>query len=521
VLGTDFTRTVRAAQAGDVEAFVRLWRDANPVLVRYLRVVGHDDPYDGACEGWVTVVRGLPDFRGDEAAWWVWLLQCARMRAQDGVLRRAWGSVPAGARGRGLPAGDVDPLEVDDLYGSGAENPRRRGLGDTLSALRSLPLGQGEVLLLRLALGLSVHETGLVVQSDDATVRRLEDRGLERLAVSRELLGWSLDAPPTPAELADERVVLGRYRAMPVTTRRTRVVAIGGLPAADRAARRAAARGRAGRRGETDARGRARSRGVARQSRAAAVTIAAVSASVMSLGGLSAAAYVGALPAPVQDVMHRAIGAPAAGQRPGAGSAAPQAGPTSAHGSATRPAATAAAAPGLCRAWAADKAKGTSRDSSVAFRNLATAAGGAGKVETYCVSVLVTAGPTAGTTTGTPGSGQPSTGATAPGPSATKPVTPNPNSTRTGAPNPNSTRTATPRPKPTRTSTPNSRSTQSGAPTRAGSTAPEGTSDTTAPRSGKADSSAPGTEQGTQQGTEQGTQLRAPRSGATDAVTTR
>ena len=48
VLGTDFARTLRAAQAGEEDAFARLWRDANPAMIRYLRVVGHDDPYDEA-----------------------------------------------------------------------------------------------------------------------------------------------------------------------------------------------------------------------------------------------------------------------------------------------------------------------------------------------------------------------------------------------------------------------------------------------------------------------------------------
>src|SRR6476661_8211738 len=93
VLGTEFALTLRAAQAGEEDAFARLWRDANPTMIRYLRVVGHDDPYDEACEGWITVVRGLPGFAGDELAWRVWLLACARQRAEESTLRRAWGSV--------------------------------------------------------------------------------------------------------------------------------------------------------------------------------------------------------------------------------------------------------------------------------------------------------------------------------------------------------------------------------------------------------------------------------------------
>jgi DNA-directed RNA polymerase specialized sigma24 family protein len=429
VLGTEFTRTLRAAQAGDAQAFTRLWRDANPVIVRYLRVVGHDDPYDGACEGWVTVLRGLLSFRGDEAAWWVWLLQCARMRAQDGTLRRAWGSsAPALTRPRcsttDAADGEVDPLDVDDLDAPGGGGGAHRGLSDTLSALRGLPLGQGEVLVLRLGAKLSVHDAGQVVQSDDVTVRRLEDRALERLEVDRELLGWSLDAPASPAELADERVVLSRYRAIPITHRRgVRTVAVGG----------------AGSLGAVRPHRTTPGSGMARQSRAAAIAIAATSASVVSLGGITAAAYVGALPDPVQEVMHRAIGAPAPGERPQAGpGGAIGVGPTSARsGSSGRgPDATAAATAGLCRAWGEDKANGVARDLSTAFRNLVGVAGGAGQVDAYCADVLAA-----------------STGPQAPNPSSTK----RPAATKTNSPATNSTKS----PAATKTNAPNTNSTRS------------------------------------------------------------
>ncbi|NNM45365.1 RNA polymerase sigma factor [Knoellia koreensis] len=305
MLGHDFARTMRAARAGDDDAFARLWRDANPTLVRYLRVVGHDDPYDGACEAWVGVVRALPDFDGDEGAWWVLLLSRARMRAQEGTLRRAWGSI--GDVGAGVPAqvvdGDlVDPIDLDDLDKLGPEEQWRGALSDALSAMRDLPLGQGEVLLLRLAAGLSVSQTGLVADLDEVAVRRLEDRGLDRLAVDRELLAWSLAAPVTPGELADERVVLGRYRALGLT------------PAPDRDSALLARARRAPRAGEQRTRSGSAARGaaaVARRSRSAVVALAALSTCAVSLGGLSAAAYVGVLPDPVQEVMHRAVGAPA------------------------------------------------------------------------------------------------------------------------------------------------------------------------------------------------------------------
>ena len=81
----------------------------------------------------------------------------------------------------------------------------------------------------------------------------------------------------------------------------------------------------------------------------------------MSVGGLSAAAYVGVLPAPVQKIAHDVVGAPAPAdptvKAPSTGSAGGRAVPTVGVGPDAT--ATAKAAPGLCRAWSADKASGT------------------------------------------------------------------------------------------------------------------------------------------------------------------
>jgi len=133
VLGAGFKRVLRAAQAGDEAAFVRLWRDANPVMTRYLRVAGLDDPYDAACEGWITVVRGLPGFQGDETAWRLWVLACARVRAEESSLRRSWRSVTVLPGVWSEPGGE--PLELDDLETTG--ELAHRGVNDSIAAIRA------------------------------------------------------------------------------------------------------------------------------------------------------------------------------------------------------------------------------------------------------------------------------------------------------------------------------------------------------------------------------------------------
>lgn len=120
---------------------------------------------------------------------------------------------------------------------------------------------------------------------------------------------------------------------------------------------------------------------------------------LFALGGTAAAAYTGALPDGLQSVAHQVIGAPAAPTR----TVLPREDPTpsgtptattSASGSASvltpvGPDASGPAAYGLCTAWTAHQANGTTPDeNSVAFKNLATAAGGADKIAAYCTTVL-------------------------------------------------------------------------------------------------------------------------------------
>jgi hypothetical protein len=124
----------------------------------------------------------------------------------------------------------------------------------------------------------------------------------------------------------------------------------------------------------------------------------AAAASAATLGGAAAVAYTGALPAGPQNFAHHTIGAPAADdtgndtlttasgdtdtdEDTAATDVEPTAEPTS---SPVGPDATGHAAFGLCRAY---QAHGSKSDKSVAFRNLATAAGGAGNIAAYCAGI--------------------------------------------------------------------------------------------------------------------------------------
>jgi len=111
-----------------------------------------------------------------------------------------------------------------------------------------------------------------------------------------------------------------------------------------------------------------------RLSRPLLVKAATAAAAFLSLSGIAAAAYAGALPAPVQQLAHDAIGAPPPGPQPAIT-------PSSAG-----PATSGGPAYGLCTAWAHAKAHGTRKQQAAAFGRLAAAAGGPSKVTAYCAT---------------------------------------------------------------------------------------------------------------------------------------
>ena len=94
---SEFDRTLRAAQAGDEAAFVRLFRDVQPVLLRYLTALGGPLAEDAAADTWVSVVRGLGDFSGEEDGFRAWVLTIGRALLVDAQRRAARTPVPVDA----------------------------------------------------------------------------------------------------------------------------------------------------------------------------------------------------------------------------------------------------------------------------------------------------------------------------------------------------------------------------------------------------------------------------------------
>jgi RNA polymerase sigma-70 factor, ECF subfamily len=174
VIGESFGDVLAAAQEGSEAAFARLWRDANPALLRYLRVVAANAADDVAADTWVQVVRGLAGFRGDEAAWRAWLFTTARRRAID-MARR-------GARRPQAPLEDL-PLSRHPVAPDPADVAMEHISTQTAIALLSrLPPLQAEVILLRVVAGLDTASVATLMGRSPGAVRVAAHRGLRQLA---------------------------------------------------------------------------------------------------------------------------------------------------------------------------------------------------------------------------------------------------------------------------------------------------------------------------------------------------
>jgi RNA polymerase sigma-70 factor (ECF subfamily) len=178
VVGDDFAGVLAEAQAGNDDQFAVLWRDANPALLRYLRVLAPENADDIAAETWVHVVRGLTRFVGDEAAWRAWLFTTARRRLIDQVRTR-----------KRHPAEPLEDVSVADLPRSpDAAQVALDNLAtqSAIALLSQLPAPQADVIMLRVVAGLDTDAVAEILGKTPGNVRVMAHRGLKRL---EELLG--------------------------------------------------------------------------------------------------------------------------------------------------------------------------------------------------------------------------------------------------------------------------------------------------------------------------------------------
>jgi RNA polymerase sigma-70 factor, ECF subfamily len=173
VVGDDFALVLAEAQGGSEDQFAVLWRDANPALLRYLRVLAPENAEDIAAETWVYVVRGLPRFIGDEAAWRAWLFTTARRRLIDQVRLRK--------RHPAQPLEEISPAEVPSTPDTAQIALDNLATEDALALLSHLPRLQADVIMLRVVAGLDTDAVAAILGKSPGNVRVMAHRGLRKL----------------------------------------------------------------------------------------------------------------------------------------------------------------------------------------------------------------------------------------------------------------------------------------------------------------------------------------------------
>jgi RNA polymerase sigma-70 factor (ECF subfamily) len=206
----ELEEALRAAQAGDGEAFRLLYRDLQPRLLRYLRSLVGAEAEDVASDAWLQIARDLGTFKGDYDRFRGWASTVARHRALD-HLRRA-GRRPDG--GVGLEA-LTDLVAHDDTERDALE---RLSTDSAIELICGLPQDQAEAVLLRVVVGLDAKEAGRVLGKRSGAVRTAAYRGLRRLAERLATPGRT-EASAERAEPATGRTEPTTGRAEPTTGR--------------------------------------------------------------------------------------------------------------------------------------------------------------------------------------------------------------------------------------------------------------------------------------------------------------
>lgn len=174
-LDADLATDLAAARDGDEEAFVRVWRELHPGLLRYLRVRGEDSPEDIASETWMQVLRGLEGFVGGAPEFRAWLFTIARNRAIDAGRSRV--------RRPAVLVPDVSEVHSPDTAPSAEEQAVRNDATDrALRLVATLPPAQAEMVMLRVVAGLDVADVAQLVDKKPGTVRVTVHRALQALA---------------------------------------------------------------------------------------------------------------------------------------------------------------------------------------------------------------------------------------------------------------------------------------------------------------------------------------------------
>jgi RNA polymerase sigma-70 factor, ECF subfamily len=172
------------ARLGDDAGFLQLWRALQPRLLRYLQVLGCDDPDDVASETWLQVVRDLHRFTGDDEDFRRWLFAVGRHRAIDAARARTRRRVSPVADGLDALA---DGQMVEDQVLDGMS------VRQAVAMLAGLSPDQAEAVALRVIAGLDTPAVASILGKSTGAVRVALHRGLRALAADPQVRALAAD----------------------------------------------------------------------------------------------------------------------------------------------------------------------------------------------------------------------------------------------------------------------------------------------------------------------------------------
>lgn len=164
----DYDR-IKAAQAGQAEAWESIYAELAGPVTGYLRSRGARDPEDLSSEVFYQIARDIHRFKGDEAKFRSWVFVIAHRRLID--ARRASGRRPV----------TVDePVTDIDISGDNVEDNVMEHLAtDRMTEIfKMLTEDQQQVLSLRIVGDLSLQETASVMGKRVGAIKSLQRRAL-------------------------------------------------------------------------------------------------------------------------------------------------------------------------------------------------------------------------------------------------------------------------------------------------------------------------------------------------------
>jgi RNA polymerase sigma-70 factor (ECF subfamily) len=170
-----FQALLSAARHGETSALEELYVSISPRVLRYLRALEPREAEDLASEAWLDLVAALPRFRGDAEDLRGLAFTIARRRMLDLRRRRTRQRTTPVEADRLVEAGAMGDAEADAIEGL------ERGWAIDL-IVRSLPVEQAEIVLLRVLGDLPADEVARIVGRRSGTVRVIQHRALRRLA---------------------------------------------------------------------------------------------------------------------------------------------------------------------------------------------------------------------------------------------------------------------------------------------------------------------------------------------------